>query len=95
VATAPAGATVLAQSPACGIQAVRVGTHAYGVQYHVEITAATVPEWGAVPEYRCALDQTLGPDALADLNRAAAEHMRDFNRNARRLYENFMALARR
>jgi len=94
VATAPAGSTVLAQSDACGIQAIRVGTRAYGVQYHVEITAATVPEWGAVPEYRCALDQTLGADALADLNRSAAEHMRDFNSNARRLYDNFMALVR-
>ena len=94
VATPPSGAIVLAQSPACGIQAMRVGERAYGVQYHVEITAATVPEWGAVPEYRCALDQTLGPDALADLEEVATEHMRDFNRNARRLYENFMALAR-
>lgn len=95
IATAPAGSAVLAQSPGCGIQAIRVGERAYGVQYHVEITGETVPEWGAVPEYRCALDQTLGGDALGELNRTAAEHMRDFNRNARRLYDNFMALARR
>lgn len=95
VAALPDGASVLAQSPACGIQAMRVGEHAYSVQYHVEITAATVPEWGAVPEYRCALDQTLGPDALANLKNTASAHMRDFNRNARRLYDNFMALARR
>jgi len=94
VSAAPAGSIVLAESPACAIQAMRVGARAYGVQYHVEITAATVPEWGAVPEYRCALDQTLGPDALADFNRTAGEHMPDFNRNARSLYENFMALVR-
>lgn len=94
VTTAPPGATVLAQSPACAIQAMRVGARGYGVQYHVEITADTVAEWGAVPAYQCALDQTLGAGALAGFEQAAAQHMRDFNQHARRLYDNFMALAR-
>ncbi len=93
VSAAPPGAAILAQSPACGIQAMRVGERAYGVQYHVEITQATVPEWGAVPIYRCALDQTLGPGALAGFERESARHMPDFNRHARRLYDNFMMLA--
>jgi GMP synthase-like glutamine amidotransferase len=94
VAVAPPGAAVLAQSPACAIQAMRVGGRAYGVQYHVEITEETVPEWGAVPIYQCALDETLGPGALAGFERETARHMPDFNRHARRLYDNFMALAR-
>jgi GMP synthase-like glutamine amidotransferase len=94
VTTAPRGSSVLAQSPACAIQAIRVGNRAYSVQYHVEITADTVPEWGAVPAYQCALDQTLGPGALVGFERTTSEHMRDFNRSARRLYDNFMALAR-
>ena len=39
VAAAPPGATVLAQSPLCGVQAMRVGRWAYGLQYHTELTA--------------------------------------------------------
>ena len=94
VAEAPAGAVVLAHSPACGIQAIRVGRHAYGVQYHVELTADTVREWGDVPAYQCALEQTLGSDALPRFDAEAGRHMADFNRSARRLYDNFMGLLR-
>lgn len=94
VAAAPPDTTVLASSPACPIQAMRVGARAYGLQYHVEITADTVPEWGAVPTYQEALDRTLGPDALSGLEREAGRQMAAFNRNARRLYDNFMALVR-
>lgn len=94
VSAAPADAVVLARSPACGVQAMRVGACAYGVQYHVEITTDTVREWGAVPAYRCALDQTLGPDALSGFEQEASRHMAAFNRSARRLYDNFTALLR-
>lgn len=94
VTAPPPGATVLARSPLCAVQAMRVGACAFGVQYHVEITDETVPDWGAVPTYRCALDETLGPDALCEFERTAHRHMRDFNANARRLYDNFMASAR-
>ncbi|WP_119458338.1 type 1 glutamine amidotransferase [Rhodospirillaceae bacterium SYSU D60014] len=94
VAEAPPGAVVLARSPACGVQAIRVGRRAYGLQYHVELTADTVREWGDVPAYRCALEQTLGSDALPRFDAEAGRHMTDFNRSARRLYDNFMALLR-
>ena len=94
VSEAPPGAAVLASSPACGIQAMRVGRAAYGLQYHVEITGATVRDWGAVPAYARALEGALGPGALAAFERDTARRMPDFNRSARRLYDNFMALAR-
>jgi GMP synthase-like glutamine amidotransferase len=90
----PADAVVLAESPVCAVQAFRVGRHAYGLQYHVELTADTVREWSRVPEYACALDATLGPGSLAALDAAAAGQMRAFNRDARRLYEGFIALVR-
>jgi GMP synthase-like glutamine amidotransferase len=95
VAAAPPGATVLAGSPACAVQAIRVGASAYGLQYHVELTDRTVAEWAEVPAYACALDATLGEGALSGFATAAAAAMPGFNRDARRLYDNFMALARR
>ena len=94
VAEAPPGATVLASSPACAVQAIRVGASAYGLQYHVELTDRTVAEWAEVPAYACALDATLGAGALPGFAAAAAAAMPGFNRDARRLYDNFMGLIR-
>ena len=92
VTALPEGAVSLASSPLCAIQALRVGRHAYGLQYHVELTPATVPEWGAVPAYQDSLERALGPDGLAPFEAEAARHMPSFNRDARILYDNFMAL---
>ena len=86
----PAGARVLAASSACAVQALGVGGHAFSIQYHVEITARTVREWGAVPAYGRALERALGTDALARFEADAAAGMAGFNRNARRIYDNFM-----
>ncbi|MFO1056984.1 MAG: type 1 glutamine amidotransferase [Dongiaceae bacterium] len=94
VAEPPPGAVVLARSPLCAVQAMRVGDRAYGVQYHVELTADTVREWGDVPAYEAALYATLGPGGLPRLDAAAAAAMPAFNRDARRLYDGFMAMAR-
>ena len=90
----PPGARVLARSPACAIQALGIGRHAWGLQYHVELTGATVHEWACVPEYAQALEATLGPGRLESFAAEAARHMDGFNRDARRLYGNFMAAAR-
>ena len=94
VTALPDGAVSLASSPLCAIQALRVGRHAYGLQYHVELTPATVPEWGAVPAYQASLERALGPDGLAPFEAEAERHMPSFNRDARILYDNFMALVR-
>ena len=88
----PEGAVVLAQSPACANQAMRIGDRAYGLQYHTELTSRTVGEWGVVPAYAAALDATLGAGALARLDAEATNKMTDFARDSRRLYDNFMNL---
>jgi GMP synthase-like glutamine amidotransferase len=93
VAEPPPGAVVLARSPLCAVQAMRIGRHAYGMQYHCEILPRTVADWAQIPAYACALDATLGEGAMPRLDAAAAEAMPGFNRDARRLYRNFMKLA--
>jgi GMP synthase-like glutamine amidotransferase len=87
----PEGARVLASSPACRVQAMSIGEQAFSLQYHVEITETTVSDWAAVPAYKKALEDNLGADALAQFQADTAAHMADFNRTARRLYDNFMA----
>lgn len=41
----PKGAQLLARSKACPHQAFRVGTNAYGLQFHVEITDEHIAKW--------------------------------------------------
>lgn len=92
VTVLPDNAEILASSDVCPIQAFRVGRHAYGLQYHVELTAKTVSEWGAVPAYQASLEQAFGAGGLATLEADAAQHMASFNRNARLLYDNFVRI---
>ncbi len=47
-------------------------------------------DWAAVPAYKAALEQNLGADALPQFHADTEAHMADFNRTARRLYDNFM-----
>jgi GMP synthase-like glutamine amidotransferase len=90
VAQAPDDAVVLARSGVCSIQAMRIGRHAWSMQYHVEVEPDTVENWGAVPAYRTALETTLGPKALTRLKSAADTSMSAFVGNAEKLYRNFM-----
>ena len=94
VTAMPEGAVSLAKSPLCAVQAFRVGRHAYGLQYHVELTPTTVADWGAVPAYQDSLNRALGSDGLAPFAAEAARNMPSFNRDARILYDNFMELVR-
>jgi GMP synthase-like glutamine amidotransferase len=90
VAQPPDDGVVLASSPACRCQAMRVGDRAWGIQFHVELEASTIPEWGKVPAYAAALEKTHGAGALARMGQNAEPHMAAFEANAAQLYENFM-----
>lgn len=93
VKTLPAGGVALAESPLSPIQALRVGSRAYGLQCHIELLRNTVGDWSQVPAYACALDAALGSGAMQRLDQQATALMQDFNRDARRLYDNFMQVA--
>jgi GMP synthase-like glutamine amidotransferase len=92
VAQAPEDAVVLARSDVCAIQAMRIGRHAYSMQYHVEIEPNTIPDWGKVPAYEAALTKVRGPGALQTLAKEAEPLMPGFIANARKLYRNIMAV---
>jgi len=94
VAQAPEDAVVLAKSDICANQSMRIGEKAWSMQYHVELEPETIPAWGCVPAYEKALEATRGPGALAALAEEAKPLMDDFVGNAKKLYRNFMSLAR-
>jgi GMP synthase-like glutamine amidotransferase len=90
----PPGGTILAQSPACAVQALRVGKHAYGIQFHIEVTGTTVQEWRAVPGYRYALESALGAGAIDKIDADCAARRAGFQDAARRLFDNFIERVR-
>jgi GMP synthase-like glutamine amidotransferase len=94
VSRAPDGAEILASSPACPINAMSWGGRAFSIQFHVEITSATVAEWGQVPAYATALEQALGDGALAGLEKDVGKQMARFKDISKQLYTNFMSVVR-
>lgn len=93
VTAAPPGTRILARSEQCEVQALSVGTHALSAQFHVEVTADTVPEWGAIPEYASALDAALGRGALPRFLHDVDAAVPEFNRNAKTFYDNWMRVS--
>jgi GMP synthase-like glutamine amidotransferase len=81
--------TVLGSSDSTRYQIFKYRNHAYAVQFHVEVRSDTVMQWGCVPEYKSALENSLGADALESFDQSAREHMPEMNRLAALLYENF------
>lgn len=92
VAELPRGAEILAANAACPVQAMRYGRHAYSFQYHVEITATTVADWEAIPEYKASLETALGAAAASRLGETVATRLPAFRVAARRLDDNLQAL---
>jgi GMP synthase-like glutamine amidotransferase len=84
----PDGAEILAANSLCSVQAFRWGRQAYGLQYHVEITALTVGEWNAIPEYRTGLERTLGANGASQLDEAVSRQLPRLQASARRLNDN-------
>jgi GMP synthase-like glutamine amidotransferase len=88
----PHGAQVLASNAACTVQAMRWGRHAYGFQYHMEITGATVTDWGLIPAYKTSLERALGIEQASRLGEIVAPRLSAFRQAARRLNGNLSTM---
>lgn len=84
--------TLLGSSLSTKYQIFKYKSHAYAIQFHIEIKGNTVSDWGCVPEYKEALENSLGPDALIKFGALASENMSDMNNLANKLYKNFKKL---
>ena len=90
----PEHATLLATSGACRHQAFRFGAHAYGLQFHPEVTADMVDEWAGVPEYAEAMRRMSGAAAGSPFA-AVPSSAPALAARARLLYDNFTAVVGR
>ncbi|WP_181357296.1 type 1 glutamine amidotransferase [Stenomitos frigidus] len=98
----PPGATVLASSAHCPVQAyaVSVGgespqeSRVFGLQFHSEVSAATIKEWVEIPAYRADLDVTLGPTGCEALTQAVRERLPIMNHEANVIFDNFLKIVK-
>ena len=84
----PKNSKILATSAACNVQAFS-SEKAFGLQFHVEQTKETVPQWACVPEYKSALENTLGQNALEKFKKDVEDNLNIFNKSAEIIYNNF------
>ncbi len=89
VKNAPTGMDILSYSDKCAIQSLSLGAQVFTMQYHQEIITSTVSDWSTIPAYSEALEKSLGDDAVKKLDQDALNHMDDFNKTARQLYDNW------
>jgi GMP synthase (glutamine-hydrolysing) len=90
----PEDGVLLAGSKAYPHQAFRYGDCAYGVQFHIEVSAEMAEQWAEVPAYADALEQTVGAHALDEMIEALRDErgMR-MQQHARALFGRWCALA--
>jgi len=63
---------------------------AYGLQFHLEVSAGMAREWGDVPEYATALERTLGADAAPAFLGSIEERADEMRDAGRMLFERWL-----
>jgi GMP synthase-like glutamine amidotransferase len=89
----PKAGRLLATNAACPVQAFAIGGYAYGLQFHMELTATTATEWADLPEYAAALERVNGPGALPALQADIARIFPSLHDAATTMFGNFLDLA--
>ena len=84
----PAAATLLGSTPLCAEQLFRIGHHAHGLQFHVEVTDAALEVW--LDEDGDYVRMALGPDGVEQVRACQARWGEEGERQGRRLINNLL-----
>ena len=84
--------TILGSSLTTKYQIYGYKKHAYGIQFHLEIRNTTVDDWAEVPEYKNALEQSLGSEALPKMKNAVKVEIFTMQNQCKMLYQNFLKI---
>ncbi len=89
----PKEAVQLACNAQTDNQAFRYGRHAYGTQYHIEVTPDMIDVWFHFPEYRQEIVSALGEDAVDNYVSESASLFPLYRQHSRIMFENFLKIA--
>ena len=90
VTRVPEGAEVLASSSRSKVQALAVGEHALGTQFHCEFSPQTVAGWSSLPSWINSLERHRGAGGYESLLRESFPLMPQMARMTRRMYDNLV-----
>jgi GMP synthase (glutamine-hydrolysing) len=88
----PSNGVLLASAQGCPHQALKVGTNAYGLQFHVEVTDRSIKEW--CDEY-CETDLPGRKDHAQSMIKDYWKYKKVFDAQAQQLYQNFLNIIKR
>ena len=81
---------ILGSSAPTKFQIFNYKNYAYGIQFHIEIKNDTVSNWGNVPEYKQALEDSLGEGSLDTMKIESDLHLKQMNDLSSSLYKNII-----
>ena len=81
---------VIGTSPSTKYQIFGYENYAYGIQFHLEIRKSTVDDWAKGPEYKNALEKSLGADALPQMKDMVDKEIDRMMRQCNQMYKNFV-----
>jgi len=82
---------ILGSSDPTKFQIFNYKNYAYGIQFHIEIKNDTVSNWGDVPEYKKALEDSLGKGSLEKMKQKSDLHIEQMNHLSSSLYKNIIS----
>lgn len=89
----PPDALLLASSESTKNQAFRYGPHAYGLQYHIELTPDMLNDWLYTPSLKQDMIDAVGIDAYTALEQDQSVHYALYRTHARIMFTNFLRIA--
>tara|TARA_B110000305_G_C19450497_1_gene647618 strand:- start:2362 stop:3084 length:723 start_codon:yes stop_codon:yes gene_type:complete len=81
---------ILGSSDPTKYQIFNYKNYAYGIQFHIEIKNDTVSSWGDVPEYKKALEDSLGKGSLEKMKSESDIYLNEMNQLSSSLYKNII-----
>lgn len=88
----PSAGVLLASSPLYPAQAFRWGRCAYGLQFHLEVSATMAREWAKVPAYASDLERVLGPGSLPRLIERLDDSAEMLNAQGKSIFRRWLEL---
>ncbi len=89
----PEGAVALAHHTNGSNQAFRYGRHAYGLQYHIELTREMLNTWLTDPSLKQEFIETYGSGAYTKTVQEVPQLFPTYDQHARTLIENFFRIS--
>jgi GMP synthase (glutamine-hydrolysing) len=89
----PPGSTLLATNKTTSNQAFRYGSHAYGLQYHIELNSELLDLWLELPEFQQEIIAAISAAAYTNIQQERFTHYQVYHNHTSILFANFLKIS--